>query len=411
MIKKEEKQELDEEEINFSEIILKIRTERKLTQKQLADKINVSDRTISKWEKGITVPDLISLRNICDALEISPNTLIKPKNSFKDRRYKFKRKLEYIITFCLKNIFVIGFIIVFFLLLIYFLNNYNTTKIYSMKYQSDNITIDKGYLINNKIFNYLVINGITLNKIDYTPATVKLELYTYYNGDKYIIYESNNLDNISLEEMKNSADILTHDALNSMKRNLNLNITVTNAAGKEETYKAAISLVDRFSNNKLAYETLPNKPVYDNAYLSFLNNDHNTFDELFNIKDYNKIKHQVITKKEVSNNKLKTLGFTYDKDKDVYTKVDDNGGKVKYSNNPKVITYEKNNKQHIFKIKFCVDSGIADLHLFFKKSDTITVYQYNISSNDSNCIIGNCKNYYFEIDYILSIYKAIKATL
>lgn len=411
MIKKEEKQELDEEEINFSEIILKIRTERKLTQKQLADKINVSDRTISKWEKGITVPDLISLRNICDALEISPNTLIKPKNSFKDRRYKFKRKLEYIITFCLKNIFVIGFIIVFFLLLIYFLNNYNTTKIYSMKYQSDNITIDKGYLINNKIFNYLVINGITLNKIDYTPATVKLELYTYYNGDKYIIYESNNLDNISLEEMKNSADILTHDALNSMKRNLNLNITVTNAAGKEETYKAAISLVDRFSNNKLAYETLPNKPVYDNAYLSFLNNDHNTFDELLNIKDYNKLKHQVITKKEVSNNKLKTLGFTYDEDKDVYTKLDDDGGVVKYFRKINTLKYRLKKLKEQYYLSYYIDANKIDLNITNENGNPILFYKVILDKNVAVCSINNCKIYYSKIDYILSIYKAIEATL
>lgn len=411
MIKKEEKQELDEEEINFSEIILKIRTERKLTQKQLADKINVSDRTISKWEKGITVPDLISLRNICDALEISPNTLIKPKNSFKDRRYKFKRKLEYIITFCLKNIFVIGFIIVFFLLLIYFLNNYNTTKIYSMKYQSDNITIDKGYLINNKIFNYLVINGITLNKIDYTPATVKLELYTYYNGDKYIIYESNNLDNISLEEMKNSADILTHDALNSMKRNLNLNITVTNAAGKEETYKAAISLVDRFSNNKLAYETLPNKPVYDNAYLSFLNNDHNTFDELFNIKDYNKLKHQVITKKEVSSNKLKTLGFTYDEDKDVYTKLGDDGGVIEYLEKANALVYSKVKREYQLNVSYQQEYKRVNFNIIGKNNRPIVIFNYYILNKEYECIIGNCKNYYFEIEYILSVYKAIEATL
>lgn len=279
-----------------------------------------------------------------------------------------------------------------------------------MKYQSDNITIDKGYLINNKIFNYLVINGITLNKIDYTPATVKLELYTYYNGDKYIIYESNNLDNISLEEMKNSADILTRDALNSMKRNLNLNITVTNAVGKEETYKAAISLVDRFSNNKLAYETLPNKPVYDNAYLSFLNNDHNTFDELFNIKDYNKLKHQVITKKEISNNKLKTLGFTYDEDKDVYTKVDD-GGVIEYLNNQKILKYEKDNKSFCFKTKHNISSDKINFHAFDKITNQIMIFNYYTLTNERECIIGNCENYYFEIDYILSIYKAIEATL
>ena len=38
------------------ELILKLRTEKSLTQKQLADKLNVSDKAVSKWERGIIYP-------------------------------------------------------------------------------------------------------------------------------------------------------------------------------------------------------------------------------------------------------------------------------------------------------------------------------------------------------------------
>ncbi len=40
------------------ELIFKLRTEKGLTQKQLADKLNVSDKAVSKWERGQGLPDV-----------------------------------------------------------------------------------------------------------------------------------------------------------------------------------------------------------------------------------------------------------------------------------------------------------------------------------------------------------------
>ena len=40
----------------LGELILKLRKEKGLTQKQLADKLNVSDKSVSKWERGIIYP-------------------------------------------------------------------------------------------------------------------------------------------------------------------------------------------------------------------------------------------------------------------------------------------------------------------------------------------------------------------
>ena len=39
--------------INVGNIIRELRTERGMTQKQLADKMNISDKTVSKWERGL----------------------------------------------------------------------------------------------------------------------------------------------------------------------------------------------------------------------------------------------------------------------------------------------------------------------------------------------------------------------
>ena len=50
-------------------LILNLRKEKNMTQKEVADKLNISDKTISKWERGLGYPDislLSKLSNIFD---------------------------------------------------------------------------------------------------------------------------------------------------------------------------------------------------------------------------------------------------------------------------------------------------------------------------------------------------------
>ena len=47
-----------------------------MTQKELAGKIGISDKTISKWECGKSMPDITYLETLCDSLAISMNELI-----------------------------------------------------------------------------------------------------------------------------------------------------------------------------------------------------------------------------------------------------------------------------------------------------------------------------------------------
>ncbi|MEG2687220.1 MAG: helix-turn-helix transcriptional regulator, partial [Christensenellaceae bacterium] len=45
-------------------LIRGLRKEKKLTQKQLADAMNISDKTISKWERGLGCPDVSLLHGL-----------------------------------------------------------------------------------------------------------------------------------------------------------------------------------------------------------------------------------------------------------------------------------------------------------------------------------------------------------
>ena len=53
------------------QVIRFLRQEQSLTQKQLADKMNISDKTISKWERGFGCPDISLLAELSDLLGVN----------------------------------------------------------------------------------------------------------------------------------------------------------------------------------------------------------------------------------------------------------------------------------------------------------------------------------------------------
>ncbi len=52
-------------------LIFSLRKEKGLTQKQLADAMNISDKTISKWERGLGCPDVSLLHELSEILKIN----------------------------------------------------------------------------------------------------------------------------------------------------------------------------------------------------------------------------------------------------------------------------------------------------------------------------------------------------
>ena len=58
-------------------VIADRRAELALTQKQLAQRLHISDRTVSRWERGVGFPDLSLLEPLADALELSVVELLR----------------------------------------------------------------------------------------------------------------------------------------------------------------------------------------------------------------------------------------------------------------------------------------------------------------------------------------------
>ena len=56
-----------------------LRERRHLTQRELAERLNVSDKTISKWEKNLSVPDADTLIRLAEILEVYVSELLGTK--------------------------------------------------------------------------------------------------------------------------------------------------------------------------------------------------------------------------------------------------------------------------------------------------------------------------------------------
>lgn len=60
----------------FGHFLAEVRKEKQMTQKDLADKLFVSDKTVSKWERGDTVPNTETLKLLSKLYNVSINTLL-----------------------------------------------------------------------------------------------------------------------------------------------------------------------------------------------------------------------------------------------------------------------------------------------------------------------------------------------
>lgn len=66
---------------SMGEIIAVLRRERGMTQKELADRLNITDKAISKWERGLALPDTAAIPKLAEIFGVSVEELISAKAS------------------------------------------------------------------------------------------------------------------------------------------------------------------------------------------------------------------------------------------------------------------------------------------------------------------------------------------
>ncbi|HAX02478.1 MAG: hypothetical protein A2Y45_04275 [Tenericutes bacterium GWC2_34_14] len=91
----------------IGDVIKKIRKEHGLTQKDLADLLFVSDKTISSWENDRTVPDIYMLERISKMYHIPMNDLMVGEVSwFSKVKYRSKQIMHLVLSYVKKHVFI-----------------------------------------------------------------------------------------------------------------------------------------------------------------------------------------------------------------------------------------------------------------------------------------------------------------
>ena len=86
----------------IGKFILELRKENNMTQADLAKKLQVTDKAISKWERGLGFPDINSIPKLAEVFEVSVDELMQVKTETKENMSK--NKIDEIVDTALKGV-------------------------------------------------------------------------------------------------------------------------------------------------------------------------------------------------------------------------------------------------------------------------------------------------------------------
>ena len=71
---------------NIGEIISSLRKEKGMTQTDLAEKMNVTDKAVSKWERNLSCPDINSIPKLAEVLGTTVEELLNAQTKKEDNK-------------------------------------------------------------------------------------------------------------------------------------------------------------------------------------------------------------------------------------------------------------------------------------------------------------------------------------
>ena len=80
-------------QIKIGKFIAECRKQKNLTQMQLSEKLGITDKAISKWERGIAMPDTAIMLELCDILGINVNELLSGEKIYMENNNQTNEQL------------------------------------------------------------------------------------------------------------------------------------------------------------------------------------------------------------------------------------------------------------------------------------------------------------------------------
>ena len=82
---------------SIGETIASLRKKKGMTQNELAEKMNVTDKAVSKWERDLSCPDINTISKLADILDVSVEELLKAKKKENSNTTKMKDLINLIL--------------------------------------------------------------------------------------------------------------------------------------------------------------------------------------------------------------------------------------------------------------------------------------------------------------------------
>lgn len=81
----------------FGNLIVSLRKKHNMTQKELAEKLNVSDKAISRWETGKNYPDIVTLQKLSKIFDTTIDDLLQGNDIEQNRKQRRRKRCVLII--------------------------------------------------------------------------------------------------------------------------------------------------------------------------------------------------------------------------------------------------------------------------------------------------------------------------
>lgn len=281
----------------IGKFIAECRKKQNLTQKELAEKLNITDRAVSKWERGINLPDISLLYELSDILKINVTELLDGKRSEKKKidsddilntlKYteiktmeKHKNNINLIMFSFI--IFISLMLIIFNLKIIYYFNsryNYNMQYIYIDENDAPSISnIEKKIDLIRKeqgIYNdddYKII----LNGLEQMCTNTNFKKESKILSRKYFEFDE-------IYDLYNEKDMLSYDSIyNILKKYKIDNNQIEQINVKIDEYNQKASDIQVFINSKYSYYSNYDDGIGYITYY-FLKDKHEIYFDILNL--------------------------------------------------------------------------------------------------------------------------------
>lgn len=163
----------------IGKLIASLRKELNLTQSELGAKVGVGDRAVSKWERGITCPDISIINELSTILGITSDELLKGELNKEHKDVLSKHKLNK------KLLFIIPMLLLIIALVIVLINR-NQSYVYTLSSKNSdygiegNISFEKGEANIN-------INWISLKDRKFNDVYIKNYEYSIRCNKSFIV--------------------------------------------------------------------------------------------------------------------------------------------------------------------------------------------------------------------------------